>query len=83
VWIRWTIGIACAAVVAITIARGVARAADWALLRQDAAGEWHQRGPMLEQETACRTALASDGIVVPAGTRMRCERVVPTKETRR
>lgn len=69
-------------VVAITVIRGV-RAADWVLLRQDASGDWHQRGPMLDQQTACLTALASDGIVVPSGTRLTCRRVISTKEATR
>lgn len=70
------------AVVLITIARGI-RAADWALMRMLPGQDWQQRGPMLDQQTACMTALASDGIVVPSGTWLRCERVTPTKEAKR
>jgi hypothetical protein len=68
--------------VAITVVRGI-KAADWILMRQLPGQEWTQRGPALDQQTACLTALASDGIVVPPGTRLKCERVVTTKEAAR
>ncbi len=61
------------AVVLIAIARGI-RAADWVLMRQLPGSEWQQRGPALDQQAACLTALASDGFVVPAGTRLKCEK---------
>ena len=80
--IKWTIALICAALAAITIYRGVARASDWALMRKLPGAEWQQRGPTLDQQTACLTALASDGFVVPPGTKLRCERVAP-KETSR
>lgn len=70
------------AVVVITVWRGV-RAADWMLMRQLLGREWAQRGPILEQQTACMTALVSDGIIAPPGTWLRCERVVPAKEAAR
>lgn len=80
--VRIVVGVTVAMVVLITIARGL-RADDWALMRKAPNGEWQQRGPMLDQQTACLTALASDGIVVPSGTRLRCERVIDTKAAAR
>lgn len=80
--VRTVVGITVFLVVAITIARGI-KAADWLLMRQASDGAWHQRGPVLGQETACLTALASDGIVVASGTRLRCERITATKEAKR
>ena len=70
------------ALAAITVARKV-RAADWLLMRKLPGQEWAQRGPILDQETACRTALASDGFVVPKGTLLKCQRVTKTKEAAR
>lgn len=80
--VKWTVALTCAAIVAIAIYRGVARASDWTLMRQLPGEEWRQRGPVLDQETACRTALASDGLVVPKGTRLKCERIKPTNEAK-
>lgn len=65
-------------VVAITIARGI-KAAEWLLLHQGANGEWQHRGPVFEHEVACMTALENDGVMVPSGTRLRCERVTAAR----
>jgi hypothetical protein len=81
--LKWAIGIACAAVLAITIARGVARASDWVLLRQLPNQEWVQRGVALDHQVECLDALASDGIAVPAGTKLKCQRVTPIEEAKR
>lgn len=80
--VKWTVAITVAAIVAITIYRGVARASDWALMRQLPGQEWQQRGPALDQQVACMTALASDGFVVPKGTRLKCERITTTNEAK-
>jgi hypothetical protein len=80
--VRVLLAAAVALVVMIAVAR-VVKAADWQLMRQLPGAEWQQRGPALGQETACMTALASDGIVVPSGTKLRCERIIPTKEATR
>lgn len=80
--VRTVVVTTIAAVVLITIARGV-RSADWLLMRQLPSAEWVQRGAMLDHQVACLDALANDGIAVPAGTRLRCERMTPTKEAAR
>lgn len=80
--VRLVVAVTVAMVVLITIARGI-KAAEWILLRQLPGAEWQQRGPMLDQQQACMTALASDGITVPTGTRLRCERVVATRAAAR
>ncbi len=71
--LRTVIACTLIALAAITVARK-ARAADWLLMRKLPNQEWQQRGPALDQQTACLTALASDGFVVPKGTLLRCER---------
>lgn len=76
--VRLVVAVTVFLVVAITIARGI-KAGDWMLLRQGPGGEWQQRGPVLEHEVACMTAMASDGVIVPPGTRLRCERVTATR----
>lgn len=80
--VRLVVAITVAAVVLIGLARGL-KAADWLLLRKAPDSEWQQRGPILDHEVACRTALASDGIIAPPGTWLKCERVISTKEATR
>lgn len=80
--VRAVVGVTVALVLTITIVRGV-RSADWLLMRQLPGAEWVQRGALLDHRVACLDALASDGVVVPAGTRLRCERMTPTKESAR
>lgn len=80
--VRAIVAVTVAAVLVIAIARGL-KAADWMLMRQAPGEQWQQRGPMFDQQTACMTALASDGIAVPAGTRLKCQRVIATKEATR
>ena len=80
--LRIVVAAAIAAVVLITVVRGV-RAADWQLLGKLPGENWAQRGPVLDAVVACETASASDAVIVPAGTALRCQRIISTKEATR
>jgi hypothetical protein len=80
--VRTIVAATVIAVVVITVWRGV-RAADWQLMRQLPGQEWAQRGPMIDHQQACMTALASEGIVVPSGTKLKCQRANRAREANR
>lgn len=86
--LRWIVGATCAALVAITLLRGIqVRAAEqhpamtadtapgWQLHRALPGEEFKPRGRFFDARTGCLLDLASDANAMPSGTRLVCLRV--------